>query len=542
MRLVRKSLGFVCLPIFLASIAYGATITGTVKGPDGASFKGAFVEARNMDSKMTYNVLSYKDGHYRIENLPAGQYEVKIRAVGFKAEPRNGVTLTADQNTSMDWSLQKGMVHWTDLSIYEGIQSLPNGEGKDKLTTTCFACHGFQTRMASAVRDESGWRDRVNFMRSAFGFFLRSFNDKDEAQVVSYMTKEFGPDSDLPKSPTDLPAYQEVKQGEFSDAAMRIVYVSYELPGPNRFPGAAKPEKDGKVYLWTYNQHRFGILDPKTAIVTEYPIPGTEYAANHSTVRAPDGMVWFTEANGDNVIGKLDPATGKVTTYHDNIPGNKHTMVIDSKGIIYTSGGPVSKFDPKTEQWTNYAEIPTAYGMAIDKNDTLWFSEFKKDGQIGKIDPQTGKVTRYAPPTAGACPRRMHFDTDGLLWIAEYCSGKIASFDVKTERFKEYQLPGASPSPYALNIDKNHHIWYSSMDMDVMGELDPSTGKIIEYPFIYSENGIRDFFPDAEGNMWWGSQPNDHVGYFHLTGPMENSDRPKGNNTKPAGRQAVVQE
>lgn len=76
--------------------------------------------------------------------------------------------------------------------------------------------------------------------------------------------------------------------------------------------------------------------------------------------------------------------------------------------------------------------------MAIDKNDTLWFSDLKKDGQIGKIDPQTGKVTRYAPPTAGTCPRRMHFDTDGLLWIAEYCSGKIASFDVKTERFKEY--------------------------------------------------------------------------------------------------------
>jgi len=519
----------------LASLGLAASLTGTVKGPDGAAFKGAFVEAQNSSSRMTYNVLSHRDGKYRLENLPAGDYRISIRAIGYKAEPKTGVSLTADQKASADFALQKGMVRWTDLSIYQGTQLLPDEPGKPRLTTTCFACHGFQSRMASTIRDESGWRDRVNFMRTNFGYLLGNFNDKDEDDVVSYLTRNFGPDSDLAKSPADLPKYQEVKFPEFSDAAMRMEYVTYELPGANRFPGAAKPEPDGNVYLWTYNQHRFAKLDPKTAKVTEYSIPDIDQASNHSTVLAPDGSVWFTE-QAENAIGKLDPATGKITKYHNNVKGNRHTMVITPNGMVYTTGNPLARFDPKTETWHNYEEVPTAYGLTVDKDENVWFSEMRKDGKIGRIDTKTDKITKYAPPSGSdAYPRRMHMDPNGLIWVNEYRAGKIASFDPKTEQWKEYALPGASPTPYALNIDKHNHIWYSSMDMDIIGELDPATSRVIEYPFVYAENGMRDFFPDPQGNMWWGSQPNNHVGYFFLAGPpvaaekgaMANSEKSK---------------
>src|SRR5262249_14159502 len=48
-----------------------ATITGTVTGPDGAPLRGAFVQARNAQTRITVSVLSDKDGKYRVENLPA---------------------------------------------------------------------------------------------------------------------------------------------------------------------------------------------------------------------------------------------------------------------------------------------------------------------------------------------------------------------------------------------------------------------------------------------------------------------------------------
>ncbi len=116
--------------IFAASSADAATLTGTVTGPDGAPFRAAFVQARNAGLKMTVSVLSDNQGNYIVENLPAGDYRLSIRAVGFKADAKSGVKLTADQNATQDFALQKGMVRWTDISIYQGLQLLPDARGK----------------------------------------------------------------------------------------------------------------------------------------------------------------------------------------------------------------------------------------------------------------------------------------------------------------------------------------------------------------------------------------------------------------------------
>src|SRR6266851_1675255 len=107
-KMAPKILTFASAMIVLATYAHAATITGTVKGPDGAPFKGAFVQAQNTKTKITVNVLSHKDGGYRVEDLPAGEYVLRIRAVGYQADARTGVTLTASQSASMDWALKTG--------------------------------------------------------------------------------------------------------------------------------------------------------------------------------------------------------------------------------------------------------------------------------------------------------------------------------------------------------------------------------------------------------------------------------------------------
>src|SRR5499427_1698488 len=89
------------------SPADAATITGTVTGPDGKPFRGAFVQARNLKTKITVSVLSDTAGKYRVDNLTAGEYRLQMRAIGFKAEPKTGITLTADQNLTQDLALQQ---------------------------------------------------------------------------------------------------------------------------------------------------------------------------------------------------------------------------------------------------------------------------------------------------------------------------------------------------------------------------------------------------------------------------------------------------
>lgn len=535
MRVAGRISELVCALLVFASFCSASTITGTVKGPDGSPFEGAFVGAQNSKTKITVSVLSDKQGRYQIPNLAAGEYEIRIRAVGFKADPVSSMTLMAAQNASADFALQKSVVRWSDLSLYQGEQLLPDTPGKADLFKTCFACHGFESRMASITRDESGWRDRVTFMVTAMHFFIGGvgrFTDQDEENVVTYLSSTFGPDSTKAKSPADLPKYQELKQ-TFPDEAMKIVYTEYELPGPNRMPWSATPTKDGYFWMPYYGDaNKIGRLDPRTGQVEEFTVPNKGTAAIHSVQPAPDGSVWFTEQGSDK-IGQWDPSTKEITEYQDpQIPGkegtlaggSKHTLRIEPNGDVWSTGGPVSKFDPKTRQFTDIKEIPSAYGIALAQDGTVWFAEFTPDGKIGKIDPKTLKVTKYTVPTPNARPRRIQVDTDGTIWFCEFEGGKLGHFDPKTETFKEYPLPGAEPTPYAMNLDREHNVWFSSEHMDYIGRLDPSSGKVTQYPFDHSENTMREFFLDEQGRMWYGTPANNKVGYFYLAGGSERAD------------------
>ena len=153
MRSHTKLLAILGLPLYLAASCYGASVTGTVKGPDGAPVEGAFIQAQNTKTKMSFFVLSDHEGHYRVEKLPAGEYRVQVKATGFRADPKSGVAVTADQNVALDFALVTGMVRWNELSIYQAKKLWPEENAKQQIFTKCFICHGFQTRMASVRRD-----------------------------------------------------------------------------------------------------------------------------------------------------------------------------------------------------------------------------------------------------------------------------------------------------------------------------------------------------------------------------------------------------
>ena len=525
MRSELRLLALMSAIVLLGSACHSATITGTLKGVDGAPSQGAFVEAQNAKTKITVIVLSDSQGHYRVENLPGGEYRVQIRAVGYRAEPQTGVNLAADQTTSLDFALQKGVVRWNDTSQYQAKQLWPAARAKDLIFTNCSICHGFQTRMASVTRDEDGWRDRVEFMRTAMHFNLPYLTDQDAADLASYLARLFGPDSVLTKSPVDMPGYKETVR-PFSSDAMNIVYVEYDMPGPSRMPFSAAPARDGNIWIPNFGvANKITRLDPKTGEMQDFSVPNVGTAAIHSAVPAADGSVWLAEQGSDK-LGRWDPATQKITEYQDKyfpgkegiaLGGEKHTVRLDPSGNVWASGVPLTKFDPETKKFTRFEEVTHAYDVKPDKNGDVWFTN-PRENMIGKVDGKTMKVAQWTMPTDDSYPRRMEIGADGMIWIGEFNAGKMARFDSKTQTFKEFPLPGADPTPYALGIDADGNIWYDSHRLDVMGRFDPKTGKVTEYPFPHSELSMREFFRDDQGRMWYGTNPNNKVGYFYLTG------------------------
>jgi len=528
-------LGAVALAPLLMSTAQAATVAGTVKGPDGAPFRGAFVQAQHAGTKITTSVLSDRQGRYRFENLAAGTYQLRVRAVGYSADPRNALNLAAAQSVSHEFALKSGKVRWADLSQYQGTELFPDVlgnqvlKGKDVLIGRCFACHGFQSRMASVKHDTNGWIDRVNYMRGTMHFFLDSaqpFTDQNAEDVATYINLLFGENSILPESPADIPAYKNLVRS-FGDEAMKIVYVQYEMPNRNRFAWSAVPARDGTFVVPYYGTaNRIARLNPATAAVEEYRVPHLGTAAIHSAVPAPDGSIWLTQ-QGSNKLGRWDPQTKKIAEFQDSyLPGKegvtaggaKHTVRVDNQGRVWSTGTPLTVFDPKTGKYTHINDVPRVYGLALDKDGNCWFAENIQNGQIGKVDAKTLKVTKWSPPTTDGRPRRIQVVDDGTIWFAEFRAGKIAQFDPKTEKFREYTLPGPDATPYALGVGRDGIVWYSSEDLDVIGALDPKSGKVTEYPIPFAENTMREFFMDDRGRMWFGSPANNTVGYFYLAG------------------------
>ena len=132
MRRSSKLLAALALGSCLSSPVIAATITGSVTGPDGKPQMGVFVVAQDARTKRTVSVLSNEQGRYHIGNLPAATYNVQIKGIGFKADARRDVAVTADQKASFDFALQKRPVEWGELTTYQGrklLRCISTGNG-----------------------------------------------------------------------------------------------------------------------------------------------------------------------------------------------------------------------------------------------------------------------------------------------------------------------------------------------------------------------------------------------------------------------------
>ena len=163
-------------------------------------------------------------------------------------------------------------------------------------------------------------------------------NDQQAGVLVSYLNDAFGTDAKLPRSPAEMPGYKETVR-PVSDEALKIVYVEYDMPGPNRMPFSAAPDKDGKLWIPDMGSlNTIGHLDPRTGVIQEFASPYHGAASIHSAIPAPDGSVWLTE-QAPNKLGRWDPKTHLISEYQDTYKpgfegledgGSKHTVRVDN--------------------------------------------------------------------------------------------------------------------------------------------------------------------------------------------------------------------
>jgi hypothetical protein len=100
------------LALFLAAALFSqdfrSTLQGTVSDPSQAAIGGAAVTLRNVDTGVERAASTDADGFYIFQFLPPGNYQITVKAPGFRTAVEQGLTLALTQTLRRDISLQVG--------------------------------------------------------------------------------------------------------------------------------------------------------------------------------------------------------------------------------------------------------------------------------------------------------------------------------------------------------------------------------------------------------------------------------------------------
>ena len=167
---------------------------------------------------------------------------------------------------------------------------------------------------------------------------------------------------------------------------------------------------------------------------------------------------------------------------------------------------------------TTYDTPPTAagegpFGIVRGPLHSQWFTY---GDAVARID-DSGTLTRYPLPTAGAITRWMTSDNHGRVWFTEF--GKIGWITVDGDGntlLREYALPYEDAGIISLVLAPNHRAYFSEQALGKIGSIDIRTGAYREYDLPSSDPLGLTLGPD--GALWYTDRANAKVGRITLDG------------------------
>ena len=280
--------------------------------------------------------------------------------------------------------------------------------------------------------------------------------------------------------------------------------TEWNVPTP-KFARDPAPAPDGTLYITVMMGDKIAHFDPKTKQFREWDLPNGTHP--HGLIVDRQGIVYYT-GNGNGTIGRLDPATGKITEYQTRQSGSgPHTLIQAADGTIWfteQSGDRIGSLDPRTGAIKEYDTRGGPYGIALSKDGAVWFCELSGN-RMGRLDPASGRITEIEQPR-GSGPRRVAANADGtILWWAFYGSNELVKFDPMAQKvLKRYPLPsGSGGGAYAVTVDGAGFPWVNEISGNTVVRLDPATEKMQVIKLPTPNTGIRKMIVAADGRLWY---------------------------------------
>ena len=296
-----------------------------------------------------------------------------------------------------------------------------------------------------------------------------------------------------------------------SSAAHALRVKEYAVPAGSG-PHDVAPARDGTVWYTAQAAGKLGRLDPATGKVTEVALG--DGSAPHGVVVGPDGAAWVTDG-GLNAIVRVNRGTLAVKRYPlpaSSGSANLNTATFDRRGRLWFTGqsGIYGRLDPRSGALRVFPSPGGSgpYGIATTPTGQVWYASLA-GSHIARINLETGKATVFRPPTRGQGARRIWPDSHGRLWVTEWNAGRVARYDPKARRWREWRLPGGAPQPYAVYVDDRDIVWLTDFGASAIMRFDPVTQRFTRIRLRANAN-VRQLL-GRPGEVWGAESGADRI-------------------------------
>ena len=523
-------------------------LTGQVMSAVEDSMEGVLVSVKRVDSTITVTVVSDEQGRYRFPSgkLQPGRYSVRIRAVGYDLDAPLEVEVTKGATATADLKLIKAHDLASQLSNSEWLASFPGAEQQKASIRNCTHCHTLERvarsrfdvdKLTSVIQRMSTYPQLsfpMKIQKLVAGRIGGGEDPLEQRQAGWRRQAQYLSTINLSEAPQWAYSFKTLPRPK--GRATKVIYTEYDLPQKTRQPHDVIVDSQGIAWYASFGEQILGKLDPKTGKVTDYEVPLLKPDLPTGSLAArfdEDENIWLgMQFQGG--VAKFDKKTEKFQTWSlpqelngDHVQINQVSPEhhnVDGKVWLQDAGTyTVLRLDVKSGKYEVFEPFkiprPNIYDVISDPQNNVYFTVFGR-GDIGRIDAKTGKIATYPTPTPASAPRRGMIDPQGRLWFGENRANRIGMFDTKTERFQEWMAPTAESWPYDVTADKNGDAWSGGEFSDRVLRLNPKTGEIVEYLLPRFTNVRRVFVDNSTTpvTFWVG---NNHGASIIKMEPLE---------------------
>lgn len=491
------------LPAAYAAVP-GVALSGRVTSPQGTPMEGVLVSATRVGSTITTTVVSNREGDYQFlaSSVGPGQYRLEIGAIGYALAGSSEVSVRGGTTTAANLSLRTVRNVDDQMTNSEWLISMPGNVHQKDLLLNCTTCHTLERIVTSRFSA----RDFLGVMQQMSLFANQSFDL-------------------LPQMRLNLTKSQSANWGTGKQTLARFMAsVNESATGKLNYPLRTLPRPTGRA---------------TDVIYTTYALPRPSIQP-HDVVVDRWGRVWFSDFGGQ-ILGELDPKTGKVTEYtvptsRPKEPKGDLDLEFDEQGDLWMgrmNQGGIAKFDYETHQFKIY-EVPKPFRTLATQQPMVAPEHWEVDGKVWmsdeslpglyRVNLKTGHWRRWLPygvmkgggggEYAFGRPHAVYgiyADKHNNVFFCDFAGENIGEIDAKTGKVTLWPTPTPHSRPRRAQLDAKGRLWFAEWNADKFGEFNTTTHKFKEWPVPVPYFAPYQVVSDKWGNLWTGGMSSNRI-------------------------------